>query len=333
LYDGAVIIPVDDRPAKLPDFLIVGAPRAGTTSLHDWLARHPDIFMPQEKEPSFFYAWGDPPYYLDLERKRTADHITYRLEDYLRLFSPAPEGRVLGEASTWYLSGSERTVPNLKKVYGDQARAVKVIMVLRDPADRAWSHYWLKRGWGMEGLGFDEATRPEVIRARLDARLVASFDYLGMGMYSRGVEAFLRDFDRVKIFLFEELVGDTAGARADLIRFLELPRFEDRRAYPRVNVSGLPRRGPAGLAARLVFRPNVIKALAKPFLPVRLRQSWKLRFGQKVFAPQRMDDATRRRLAAYYDEDIRRLETILGRDLGAWRAVRPEKRGGEGRRR
>jgi hypothetical protein len=329
LYDEAVIIPIDGRPAKLPDFLIIGAPRAGTTSLYDSLARHPDVYMPKEKEPLFFYAWGEAPYYLDPGRKQKAGHIAYRVEDYLALFLRAPEGQVLGEASTWYLFGHERTIPNLKKVYGETARAVKVIMVLRDPADRAWSHYWLKRGWGVEALGFDEATRPEVIRARLDARLVASFDYLGMGMYSRGVEAFLRDFDRVKVFIFEEMIRDAAASRADLVRFLELPTVDDPRGYPRINRSGLPRRGPAGLAARLVFRPNVIKAVAKPFLPVRLRQSWKLRVGQKVFVPQKMDDATRRRLLAYYDEDIRRLETILGRDLKAWRQSRPERRGGE----
>ncbi|MDH4198610.1 MAG: sulfotransferase domain-containing protein [Candidatus Aminicenantes bacterium] len=328
-----MIVPVDGSPAKLPDFLIVGAPRAGTTSLFDSLARHPDVFMPQEKEPGFFYAWGEPPYYVDSNRKRTADYIAYRVEDYLNLFLRAAEGQVLGEASTWYLSGHERTIPNLKRVYGEKARAVKIVIVLRNPAERAWSHYWLKRGWGKEDLGFDEATRPEVIRARLDARLVVTFDYLGMGMYSRGVEAFLRDFNGVKIIIFEEMIRDAAACRAELIRFLELPHFGDRLEYPRLNRSGLPRRGPAGLAARLVFRPNVIKAIAKPFLPVRLRKSWKLRVGEKVLVPQKMDDATRRRLLAYYDEDIRRLETILGLDLKAWRQNRPERRGEEERTR
>lgn len=321
-----MIVPVDGSPVKLPDFLIVGAPRAGTTSLYDSLARHPRVFMPREKEPTFFYAWGDSPYYLDSRRQRTADHIAYRIEDYLRLFRRAGDGQVLGEASTWYLSGHERTIPNLKKVYGEKARAVKIIIVLRNPAERAWSHYWIKRGWGTEDLEFEEAIRPGVIRARLEAHLVISFDYLGMGMYSRGVEAFLREFDRVKIFIFEEMVRNPARTRADLMGFLGLSDGGDRREYPRINRSGLPRRGPAGLLARLAYRPNAFKAVAKPFLPVRLRQGWKLRIGEKVLVPQKMDDATRGRLIASYEEDIRRLEAILGCELDGWRSGRREGR-------
>ncbi len=326
-----MIIPVNGSPVSLPDFLIVGAPRAGTTALYDALARHPRIFMSKEKEPLFFYAWGESPYYLDSQRKRLAGHIAYRLDDYLSLFRRAARGRILGEASTWYLYGHERTIPNLKKVYGEMTRQVKIMIVLRNPVERAWSHYWLKRGWGTEDLEFDAAIRPEVIKARLDAHLVASFDYLGMGMYGRGVEAFLRHFDRVKVFVFEEMVRDEAASRADVCRFLGLPETGARLVTRKTNKSGLPRRGPAGIVARLVFRPNMLKAVAKLFLPVRLRQGWKLRAGERIFVSQKMDDATRRRLSVYYKEDIQRLESLLGLDLRAWRQGGPQGReGGSG---
>ncbi len=126
---------------SFPDFLIVGASRSGTSALYTYLSRHPRIYMPLEKEPMFFCRWNRPPL---SDMRRPGGHLDWvvsDLEDYVALFQPAREDQLLGEGSTWYLYEHDRVIANLQKLYGERHRALKIIILLRDPVARSWSQY------------------------------------------------------------------------------------------------------------------------------------------------------------------------------------------------
>ena len=126
----------------LPNFFIVGAPRAGTTSLYRYLRRHPQVFMPAVKEPHFFANINPDP---------DQRHLFPAMDEgqYVRLFRGALHYRAIGEASPSYLvtkGAAERIkarVPN-----------AKIIMLLRDPTERAFSHYLMDIRDGLQSLPF-----------------------------------------------------------------------------------------------------------------------------------------------------------------------------------
>ena len=120
---------------RLPDFLLIGAARAGTTALHSYLRQHPDIFMPARKEPNFFAFQNDV---LDCKGPG-ADYINNSVTDltaYKALFNPAPAHAKLGEASPLYLF-SERAPANIKET----APHAKMVVILRNPIEQAYSHF------------------------------------------------------------------------------------------------------------------------------------------------------------------------------------------------
>lgn len=124
----------------LPDFFVVGAPKAGTTALHVALAQHPQIYMSRIKEPKHFLSDGPPPAKGGPGDARTYREYVWRRADYEALFAPAPAGALRGESTPFYLwdaSAHRRiaaAVPN-----------ARLVAVLRDPLDRAhsnWTHLW-----------------------------------------------------------------------------------------------------------------------------------------------------------------------------------------------
>jgi hypothetical protein len=313
-----MIVSIDRTAQQLPDFLIVGAPRSGTTTLYACLSRHRRIYMPAEKEPTFFLAWGEPPFYKDPRYRRYVGHFTYRADDYFRLFRAARASDIIGEASALYLSGYRTVIPNIKKMYGDKSRRLKIIISLRNPVDRAWSHYWLKRSQFEENLDFADVIEPGTVRGRLERRLIPSFDYTGMGMYSDAVSAYLKNFPDVKILLFEDIAQDLAGTISCLWAYLDLGTNGRQVKTARWNASGLPKNAGSRLLANFLFRSNLPKSALKPLFPKRFRRRLKFSMGERIFSKQPLDGETRRKLLGFYRDDILRLEKLIGRDLQHW---------------
>ncbi|MFO7870641.1 MAG: sulfotransferase [Kiritimatiellia bacterium] len=129
---------------RLPDFMIIGAPRSGTSSLYFHLRRHPEIFMPELKEPLFFNNFGK-------EVSPIRSRSPWTLEDYAELFRPASEEQLVGEASALYLCAYRDTINSIKEVYGDKYRDLGIIAILRNPVERAWSGYLLLKRRGHRG--------------------------------------------------------------------------------------------------------------------------------------------------------------------------------------
>jgi Sulfotransferase domain len=267
------------RARLRPNFLVVGAQKAGTTSLHRYLAEHPAVLPASVKEVRYFnrfYTNGEAWYLAHFPLALRGAAVRRRLG-----VRPA-----VGESSAVYLF--DPRVPARVHTFDP---AMKLVVLLRDPVERAYSHYQMEVRWGRETLPFDEALdREEAELPGLIARALADpldtsdvgfpRSYVGRGRYAEQLDRWLELFPR------EQLLVETSD---DL---LERPREVMQR-----------------VAAHLV-------------IPAHDAQSYPLE-GVRPYPP--LDDALRDRLESAFACDNRRLEELLGRDLGWARApgVRP----------
>lgn len=296
--------------ARKPDFFIVGAAKSGTTSLYNYLRQHPNVFMPIEKEPFFFGDWR-------------ASVSREDLEGYLRLFEDAGEDTVAGEASTTYLY-SESAASEIKQF---QPRA-KIIMVLRNPVDRAYSQYWHNVRQELVSSSFEEELEEEEKRLREGWRGFYPGEeppsyYIKSGRYAEQVARFLEVFgsDSVRIYFFEDLGTDAQSVCRDVFSFLRVDPDWPVNVRGVYNVSGPIRNAFLG---RLITRRLWIKEVAKRVLPVswlRAVREWVLQ--KNVATVPEMNPETRRRLQRLFEEDILYAQKVTGRDLSHWLARPP----------
>ena len=205
------------RARRPPDFFLIGAPKAGTSALHAALAQHPDLFLSRVKEPKY-YMCGDspPPAYKGPGDAHSSQEWVWQRERYLALFDEAPDTMLCGEATPFYLYNRDAR----RRLAVDNPEA-KLIAVLRDPVDRAysnWMHLWMD---GLEPCGdLVEAVRRE--QRRIDAGWAPFWHYRSLGMYGRQVADLLEHFPREQVLFlrYAELVKDPSAALTAVASFL-----------------------------------------------------------------------------------------------------------------
>ncbi|MBL7261795.1 sulfotransferase domain-containing protein [Paractinoplanes lichenicola] len=216
----------------LPDFLIAGVPKAGTTALHAALVGHPELFLPAVKEPKFFLSDGPPPAHGGPGDVQTYQEHVWRQSDYEALFTPAPAGALLGEATPFYLHdlASHERIKAL-------VPSAKLILLLRDPVDRAhsnWTHLW---NAGLEPeADFLTACRAEP--ERVAAGWAAFWHYVGLGRYGEQVRYLYEHFPREQVLLmrYKELKDQPAATLDRVCEFLGV-KTGVLTAVPRENVN------------------------------------------------------------------------------------------------
>jgi len=311
--------------SRLPNFFIIGVPKAGTTSLYYYLDQHPQVYMSAIKEPHFFAAEIREENCDPQLRRRIADDarslreflsgpmrekrfggIVADWEDYLRLFANANNETALGEASVCYLWS-----PTAPERIAESIPGAKIVVMLRDPAERAFSQYLHGVGNGAIRWSFREHIQRN-LRDR-SGLFCVHHPFLELGFYSEQLDRYLRRFGRnVWVGFYEDFKNRPLEVYQDICRFLgvshEFSPDMDRRNLeaqaPRVNLVGwLKRSGLWQAAARVTppgFRPLVRRALIrKP-------------------GTTRMDPADRRYLREFYHDDVRKLASLLNRNLDGW---------------
>ncbi len=200
----------------MPDFLVIGAPKAGTTALHAALSEHPGLYMSAIKEPKFFLSDGPPP-----TKGGPGDALTYREHvwrraDYEALFAPAPPGTLRGESTPLYLY--DRAAMGRIRDTIPQAR---LIVIVRDPVERAhsnWAHLWSA---GLEPVAdFVRACGEE--ERRIAAGWASFWHYTGLGRYGEQLQYLFTLFPREQVLVlrYRRMVDEPAQALDRICAFL-----------------------------------------------------------------------------------------------------------------
>ncbi|MDQ5820413.1 MAG: sulfotransferase [Actinomycetota bacterium] len=294
-----------------PTFLVIGAAKAGTTSLYHYLGQHPQIFMSPVKEPRFFALEGHPLDFRGPGDERLREKTTTTLEAYRELFAGVRNERAVGEASVLYLH--HQAAPEAIARYIPD---VKLVAVLRNPVERAYSGFLYQTRDGYEPLAdFEEALRAEP--RRIADGWYYSWHYRDQGFYHRNLARYFDRFDpsMIRVYLYEDLDQDPHRVLANLFGFLGVDEGFRPDVGMRYNPSGRPR---SARLQRVLTQRHSLKEAAKAVIPERWghRVIARLQPANLVRAPIRVE--TRASLVEGYNEDIRRLEHLIGRDLSHW---------------
>ena len=284
-----------------PNLFVVGAAKAGTTALHRALAGHPAVHMSPVKEPHFLADVADPP-------PETPRPPVRSEAEYLALFAEAGSLRWRGEASPSYLF-DPRTPARIQEI----AREPRIVISLRDPVERAHSHYLMDRTSGLQQRSFLDALRED---ERQPSRVwYAAHLYVDLGLYLEQVRRYLDAFgtERVLVLFFDELL---AGGVAPCARSQTSCTLMPRRWVRTLPVSNRYREMRLPERSGLV-RSGHLRKLARAALPARVRR-WGDRVLFRPAAKPPVPEHARAYLAERYRPQIPELEELLGREL-PWR--------------
>lgn len=288
-----------DTDGRLPDFLVIGAPRSGTTTLHRYLDAHPQVFMAPQKEVHFFDR-----------------HHTRGVDWYRRQFAGATPDQTVGEASPTYLAD-----PDARSRMAALVPDAKLVCVLRNPVDRAYSNYWyLLRGMGAIP-GEHAPTFRELVRAELHPTAPVSDvarawterqSVLDVGRYAAQLRALTDLYPRkaVLVLLLEDLRTDPGTAYGSVCRHIGV----DDTVLPQ-EVGGTFNR--ASRARFPTLRRLMLRAKLWRRLPSGLAHALD-RWNEQPEPYPPMDPDLRRELLTLYREDNIVLADWLDRDLSMW---------------
>jgi hypothetical protein len=305
--------PTTVQSMTLPNFLLIGAAKAGTSSIHNYLKQHPEIFLSENKEPRFFAFDGRTAHQDRPWDRLWADSIVVAQDAYESLFDGVRGEKAIGESSTIYLAS-----PHAASRIKHHVPQAKLIASLRNPIDRAYSHYQMCRARGLEPLEtFEEAIAAE--QARSNPGLIQPWNYLQRGLYYEQLRTYLELFDReqIHIVLFEDLKRDSHAVLKNLCAFLGVDdSFEfDTSKKKNVRHQYKSRRLERVLSSTSRAKPLVPGELHGPARNV-LQGLRRLNWGRR----DPMKEQTRRMLARRYAEDITNLGMLIDRDLSHWRS-------------
>jgi hypothetical protein len=298
----------DPLAMSLPNFFLVGAAKAGTTSLCRYLSRHPDVFIPKYKEPHYYVSGAG-----------ICDRTIYE-----QLFSSNEGELAVGEGSTGYLYAVESPAWIRK-----ENRSAKVVIILRDPVAASYSLYWHMVRVGAETLSFADALDVEDTR-RSDrefhgtaADWYANYLYTDRFLYSPQISRYrsVFSFESIHIELFDDLVTDPAGVCRRLFEFLGVDPAIEVGPFTPFNVSGRVRVRAIEKVMRQQYRGR--RTVSK--ISGRVPRDWKLRTFELVTRLNRrdwqyppMDVRINARLRSIFREDLERTSCLIGRDLTYW---------------
>lgn len=277
-----------------PNFFIVGTPKSGTTSLFHYLQEHPEVFLPELKEPHFFSC-------PEVKNTYYKTKIVDSKEEYLDLYQETESYKAVGDLSSSYLFNKETP----KRIHQFNPYA-KIIIVLRNPVERALSHYLMD-----VNLGYINVSLSKVINNK-DTFKQHYQEYIELGFYEQQIRAYTKQFpdSQIKVVLSDTLYANTAETLKDIYSFINVsttfitdfetvhnsytvPRFKALKSL--VQSDGLKKMIPSGLKSglkSLIYKTNA----EKPKLEVE-----------------------KNLLREIYKKSIVETETLINQDLSSWK--------------
>ncbi len=287
---------------RLPNFIVGGALKAGTTSLNYYLGQHPEVYMSPMKEPRYFAYEPAAASGGNGDGRGQALHFPVTtMEQYAALFEGATNEKAVGEVSPHYIIS-----PVAPRRIRETLPDVRLIFSLRHPVKRAYSVYWQAVRLGNENRPVEQALTEAEHRVR-NGRYYA--------LLGNWYDVF--DPSRIKVILFDDLARDALGTFQDICRFLEV----DDTFAPDLTIRN---KGGALKNQRLgrfyeSLKNSPLKQAVDPLVPERLRDKVNDMRNQNFEEPPPIPAAVAERLQAYYRDDIDQLERFLNRDLSMWK--------------
>jgi hypothetical protein len=302
--------------SRWPDFFIVGAPKAGTTALHSALARHPGLQLSTIKEPKYFMC-GDapPPLYLGPGDAHSRREWVWRRDHYLALFADAPPDVLVGESTPLYLDDPAALL-RIQAVKPD----ARLIAVLRDPVDRAysnWMHLWSD---GLEPES-DFVTAVAMEDARRRRGWAPFWRYRSLGLYGHQLAHVRTLFgpEQIHVLRYRDLVEDPHRTLAGVWDFLGVPPGP-LPEVPKDNVKPfVPDTFRSRTLARVVRAGAMAGSLAPPELWRSVEKRMLTALQSKGERRPSLNPEQRKQVQGYFLDDLELLEQLTGRDFSDWR--------------
>lgn len=300
-----------------PDFIIIGAPKAGSTALHAALVQHPDLFLSRPKEPKYFMTAATPPRGHGQRGPgdaHSAQEWLWRTSDYERLFEPAPPGRLRGESTPFYLWSRDA-----HRAMAEVIPGVKMIAVVRDPVERAysnWTHLWAD---GLEPEA-DFLTACHLESKRVEDGWAPFWRYVELGRYGEQLEDVLRYFPREQVLVlrYRDMVDDPAAALDRVCAFLGI-RTGVLTEIPPSNVGRWADDTPRNRRLRTAVRVGAAAGAHVPPAVWRSVERRLLQALQEGSGPRpRIAPEARRALLQEYRDDVALLERLTGDSYQDW---------------
>jgi hypothetical protein len=296
---------------SLPNFVVIGASRSGTTSLHHYLGQHPDIYVSPNKSPNYFVAQDPQPDWENATLQAMASQWISSLTAYEAQFRGVTNERAIGDISPVYL----QSIHTAKRIKETLAPSTKFVAILRNPVDRAYAHYLGRRRDGLELVESFDAIVERELGGGLNQD-IAFGSYIGCGRYYHFLKPFYEQFpaDNIRVYLFDQLQKDLPGLLRDLFLFLDVdPDYQVDTAFSH-NQTGIIANP---LLRTLWIRSVGLRTRMRPYLPVSIRHTSRSILGQQVSKPLLGTDA-RKKISAAVREDTLQLQQLSGLDLLSW---------------
>ena len=283
----------------LPNFIVAGAPKSGTTSMYHYLSCHPDIFLPFRKEILFF----DSSYYKGISW-------------YENIFKGYNSEKVIGDISPNYMHN-----PYVPKRIFNTIPSAKIIFILRNPVERAYSHYWDLIGWTKTKESFmDMLNNPKMLKR---GHSYIEFDILEMGFYYKHITRFLKYFpmNQIGIFLFDDLLLNKSRFINDIYKSLGVSSktFEKSTTIKKYHTRRTNRSKLIGdilVNERLRKMVNIFPAIT--YKSARKMYNWMLTMNTKKINSRPISRPEIDYLLKMYRDDITSLQKLTSRSLEQW---------------
>ncbi len=289
---------------KIVDFMCVGAPKAGTSSLHHILVQHPDIFLPEIKETGFFM-------FDDLYN----NGIEFYKNEY---FKKRGDEKIAGEIDPSYMF-PDYVAERIYEAFGED---LKLIFMFRNPVDRAYSHYWMNVRRVFEDVDFASAIEDSDKRCEHNVEN-RKYCYVEMGLYAKRVKNFLKYFKKENMFfiVFEnDFLKNREQTIKKILEFLEVNPDVPLNLKIKANPAKMP---VFSFVGKLLYHESIFKKFARGVVKSRVNRAKIKKSIYKImyedFVPPILHNEVKLKwIDRFFIEDIKELEKIIDRDLSVW---------------
>ena len=299
----------------LPNFLIIGAGKAGTTSLYAYLAQHPQIYMSPVKEPGYFAFAGEELAYSGPGDAAGINRTVITNEsEYRALFERSAGYPAVGEASPLYLHVPQ-AAPRIRAAIPD----CKLIVILRNPIDRAYSDFLYRRANGNEPE-LDFLTAVEIESERIQNGWSPHCCYIDKGRYYKHLARFYALFpaSQIRLYLYEELEDSALNLLRDVFSYINVDAGFEPDVRFRYSATGTPRNRRVQASLNFFRESRKLRSMRSLVSSERRHRMYSTLQGWNLQTPPDMPGDAERYLVELFRPEIESLASLVKRDLSHW---------------